>query len=64
MKRGLACFDKLGIKCSPFPVDNDGGYDDREWNMYIMPKLYVMSGWERFFHEYIGYWAYKFKSYC
>ena len=63
LKRGLACFDKLGIKCDPFPVDNDGAYDEKEWHMYVAPKLYVMTGWERFFHEYFGYLAYKIKGY-
>lgn len=63
LKRGLACFEKLGVKCTPFSIDNDGDYDRKEWHMYIMPKIYVMSGWERFFHEYFGYWAYKFQGY-
>jgi len=63
MKRGLACFSKLGVQCDPFPIDNDGAYDEREWHMYFAPKLYVMGGWERFFHEYFGYIAYQIKGY-
>lgn len=63
LKRGLACFKKLGIECTPFSVDNDGAYDKSEWHMYFAPKIYVMNGWERYFHEIFGYYAYKIKDY-
>lgn len=63
MKRGLACFTKNGISCSPFPIDNEGAYDEKEWDMYIVPKVYVLRGWERFAHEILGYWAYQLKGY-
>ncbi|MFN0047837.1 MAG: YdcF family protein [Cytophagales bacterium] len=63
MKRGMACFEKQAIECTPFPIENDGAYDEKEWDTYVIPKIYVMVGWERFFHEYVGFWSYKFKGF-
>lgn len=64
MRRGQACFKKLGIECTPFVVDNEGYFDALEWYEWIMPKMYVLSGWERLSHEFFGFLAYKFKGYC
>jgi uncharacterized SAM-binding protein YcdF (DUF218 family) len=63
LKRGLACFKKQGIDCTPFAVDNEGTFDKAEWHMYIVPKLYVLNGWERMIHEIVGFYAYKIKKY-
>lgn len=63
MKRGLACCVAVGLSCKPFPIDNDGAFDEKEWDMYVVPKMYMFSGWDRFSHEFIGYQVYRIKGY-
>jgi uncharacterized SAM-binding protein YcdF (DUF218 family) len=63
-RRGLACFKKQGIICSPFPINTEGSFDMYEWSNYYLPKAYILNAWDRYLHELIGFWAYRFKGYC
>ena len=63
-KRGLACFEKQGIHCTPFSINTEGGFYLYQFSGYIVPSAHTLTAWDRFLHEFIGYWVYKIKGYC
>ena len=64
MARSVACFNKLGIKVVPFPVDYLS--KEREFNpdRLLVPKAYVLKNWDALIHEWVGWIFYKIAGYC
>ena len=64
MRRSLACFERQGLKCTPFSTDlytnQKGKY---YWDQYIIPNVDNFSQWQRFIKEIIGYLVYDMRGY-
>ena len=59
MKRAVFCFNKVGIKIKPFPVDNSMTYSSNNIEHFILPRARTFELWEELIHEIIGYYVYK-----
>jgi uncharacterized SAM-binding protein YcdF (DUF218 family) len=62
MRRSLGCFEKVGVKCVPFPVDfriTNSMFDLAN----LFPTATSFSHWETLFHEVLGYNVYKIMGY-
>ena len=59
MKRAVFCFNKVGIKIKPFPVDNSMTYSSNNIEYFILPRARTFELWEELIHEIIGYYVYK-----
>jgi uncharacterized SAM-binding protein YcdF (DUF218 family) len=65
MVRSLACFDKLGVSTTPFPVDYMSYEDNRfELDKLLVPSPRVIHRWYWLLHEWVGILSYKVKGYC
>ena len=64
MRRALACFQKQGIKCTPYstnPIsEEDKGYLLSD---FLIPNIEVMQYWKSMLHEMVGYLVYDIKGY-
>lgn len=64
MNRSLACFEKEGIKCTPFPTDlyanQSGNY---QWDQYLIPNGEVLFLWHKLIKEVVGYISYSIVGY-
>ena len=63
MRRAKACFDKEGLKTTPFPVDETNSeyvLFKAEW---LIPKAENISAWENLIKEFSGYCIYKVMGY-
>jgi len=64
MRRSLACFEKEGLKCTPFSTDlltnQTGNY---HWDQYIIPSMDNFSYWNKLIKEMVGYVAYSMAGY-
>jgi uncharacterized SAM-binding protein YcdF (DUF218 family) len=63
-RRAIGCFEKAGLKPTPFPVDfrTEGG----GWNTipYWLPDAAAFGRWSHLLHELTGYLTYKLLGYC
>tara|TARA_B110000503_G_scaffold133608_1_gene211404 strand:+ start:76 stop:828 length:753 start_codon:yes stop_codon:yes gene_type:complete len=65
MPRSLACFKKLGVSPTPFPVDYMSYEENRfEVNKLLVPNPKVLNYWYWLLHEWLGMVSYKLKGYC
>jgi uncharacterized SAM-binding protein YcdF (DUF218 family) len=65
MKRSLACFEKQGLKVTPFSTDlYTGKKRSYHWDEFIIPSLSTANDWSRLSHEWVGYVMYKMMGYC
>ncbi len=63
--RSLACFEKLGITPTPFPVDYMSYEDNRfELDKLLAPSPRIIMQWYWLLHEWVGILSYKVKGYC
>ncbi len=63
MNRAMGCFEKVGIKVSPFPVDYYGS--DSIWTIkaIIQPSPTALSLWHKLFKEWMGTIIYRLVGY-
>lgn len=59
MRRSLACFEHVGLKCSPFSTDLYTG-PNRSYSIeeFIIPDVSTMNDWTGLLKEMTGYFAY------
>lgn len=64
MRRALACFEKEGMKCTPFPTDL---YTNRTrnyyWDQYLIPDMHNLTLWKDLLKEIVGYAVYDVVGY-
>lgn len=63
MRRSLACFEKAGLKVTPFPVDSYAGKIIWRPERILIPDAENLWTWGMLIHEWIGCIAYKLKGY-
>jgi uncharacterized SAM-binding protein YcdF (DUF218 family) len=65
MKRAWACFDKAGLKTTPYSTDHFTGKKRAyHWEEYIMPSVSTTNDWSRLTKEWVGYLMYRIMGYC
>jgi len=65
MRRALACFEKVGLKVSPYSVDRRAGPVRRlTFDYLFVPDSEMFSYWDALIHEWIGIIVYKIKGYA
>lgn len=63
MRRSLGCFDKVGINCVPFSVDDIREFETYSFLYYVIPDQEMFGNWSFILHEWFGYIAYWVKGY-
>lgn len=64
MKRSLACFEKIGLKCDPYSTELiTGPKRFYFWDQYIVPDQGTMGEWNKLIKEWIGYFTYWLMGY-
>lgn len=63
MRRSLACFEKAGLKVTPFAVDSYAGKIIWRPERILIPDAENLWTWDMLIHEWIGCIAYKLKGY-
>lgn len=64
MRRGVGCFNKVGIKVTPFSTDRYSG-GPRRWSLdfLLVPNIDAFQAWNVLIHEMTGYLVYKIAGY-
>ena len=64
MRRALGCFQKEGLKCTPYATDL---YSNRTnnfyWDQYLIPNVGNFSIWQDLLKEVVGYITYDIAGY-
>ncbi|MBI1836248.1 MAG: YdcF family protein [Flavobacteriia bacterium] len=64
MRRSLACFNKVGLKCDSFSTDLiTGPHRNYFWDQYFIPNQDAMGQWNKLIKEWIGYFVYDLVGY-
>lgn len=64
MKRSMECFEKQGIKCTPFPISIISYEVPPTFDYYIIPDIEALNLWHEFLHEFFGWVSYKLMGFC
>jgi uncharacterized SAM-binding protein YcdF (DUF218 family) len=64
MPRSKACYDKIGLKTTAFPVDFNTQSSVYYLDQYIIPDPLALQTWSVLVREIFGYIAYKVKGYA
>ena len=63
--RSLACFEKMGVSPTPFPVDYMSYEENRfDLDKLLIPSPRVLMQWYWLLHEWVGILIYKVRGYC
>ncbi|MEO6902193.1 MAG: YdcF family protein [Bacteroidia bacterium] len=63
MRRSSACFEKVGIKTTPYSTDRYAGPRKFEFDFLFIPNASAMNDWSMLIHEIVGYVTYKIMGY-
>jgi uncharacterized SAM-binding protein YcdF (DUF218 family) len=63
MKRSMACFERQGIKATPYSTDRYSGEFKPHIEGFIVPSQSAINVWETLLHEWFGYFTYKIMGY-
>lgn len=63
LKRGWACFEKVGLHCTPFATDNKAERITNEPRTWLTPDPEYLLFWQFFIKEGIGLAVYKLVGY-
>jgi len=63
MRRGLKCFQKIGINPAPYSVDRYSGPRNFIFDHVFIPDKQAMYEWDLLIHEWVGYITYKIAGY-
>ncbi len=63
MRRSLACFEKVGLKVDPFPVDRKSNITTNTPDRILLPDAGSLVTWDILVHEWVGWIIYKAKGY-
>jgi uncharacterized SAM-binding protein YcdF (DUF218 family) len=65
MRRAIACFEKVGLKVSPYSVDRNASPVRRHSLDYLLiPDTGTLGDWNALIHEWIGLVVYKMEGYA
>lgn len=64
MRRAKACFKKVGLEVDIYPVDHISGERKYYFDHLFIPQTHILMGWQRLFHEWAGFIAYKISNKC
>jgi len=64
MRRGLACFNKMGIATHPYSTDRYAGTRKFEFDSVFVPNISAMNDWSILIHEIVGFITYKIMGYA
>ncbi len=65
MRRSLACFEKSGIKVTPYSVDRRAGPVRRfTFDHLFIPDTQCFQWWDALIHEWVGMVVYKLRGYA
>jgi uncharacterized SAM-binding protein YcdF (DUF218 family) len=63
MRRSLGCFNKVGIKCTPYPTNKLTGPRVYTVQHLFIPDIRSLIFYDQFLHEIIGYFVYRIVGY-
>jgi len=64
MRRSLACFDAVGLKCTPFSTDlYTGPNRSYTFDQYLIPDVSTLNDWNGLLKEWVGYVSYAAAGY-
>ena len=63
MRRSLGCFNKAGIKCTPYPTNKLTGPRVFSVQHLFIPDIRSIIYYDQFLHEIIGYTVYRIVGY-
>lgn len=63
MRRGLGCFNKVGIVADHYSTDRYSGHRKFEFDNVFIPNISAINDWTGFIHEIVGYITYKILGY-
>ncbi|MBN2614947.1 MAG: YdcF family protein [Bacteroidales bacterium] len=63
MRRARACFQKVGLKVTPYPTNLLGDNGKTNLEYLFMPDISNLLIWNSMIHEMVGYLVYKIKGY-
>jgi uncharacterized SAM-binding protein YcdF (DUF218 family) len=65
MRRALACFEKVGLKVSPYSVDRRASPVRRyTFDHLLIPDTETLLFWDALIHEWLGIIVYKLQGYA
>ncbi len=64
VKRAINCFEKQGIKADYYPAERYAGKRKYQLDHLLLPNVTALDLWDKLFHEWIGYIAYKIMGYA
>ena len=63
MRRGQACFKKVGIDSDSYSTDRYAGPRKFEFDHVFIPNVSAIHDWNNLIHEWMGYVTYKLMGY-
>jgi uncharacterized SAM-binding protein YcdF (DUF218 family) len=63
-RRALGCFQRVGLRPTPFPVDFRTTDPDKAPGFWFLPEAGALTTWSLLIHELTGYVTYKLLGYC
>lgn len=63
MRRSLLCFEKAGLKVSPYSTDRYSGKRVFYFDHLFIPNTQTLVGWDVLIHELVGFVTYKIAGY-
>lgn len=63
MTRAKGCFDRAGIKTTPFPTDYYSGQTTISLHSWLLPDILAFKKWNIILREWVGIMAYKVAGY-
>lgn len=64
MRRALACFEKVGLKCDSYSTDlYTGPKQHYFWDQYLIPNVSNFNDWNQLMKEWVGYVTYDIVGY-
>lgn len=64
MRRSLACFEKVGLKTTPYSTDRNVGKRKWEFEHLFVPNFSGINDFGNLIHEVVGYLVYKIAGYA
>jgi uncharacterized SAM-binding protein YcdF (DUF218 family) len=64
MRRSVACFEKAGIRVTPYSTDMQSGERKFIFDTMFIPNIAAMEVWQCAIHEMVGFLIYKLAGYA
>ena len=64
MRRGLGCFNRVGISSEPYSTDRFSGPREFVFDTLFIPNISTLNDWTGFIHEIVGFITYKALRYA